>query len=60
MRGHQKERILLLSYLSTEERIPAKHPLRQDTVLAYEALKRLDKTLDELYACSGRPSIPSE
>ena len=31
-----------------------------DTITGNEALKHLDRTLDELYAASGRPSIPPE
>ena len=50
----------LFSYASIEERIPAKYPLRQIRLLANEALKGLDRTLDELYASSGHPSIPPE
>ena len=43
-----------------EERIPAKHPLRRIRSLANEALKRLDRTLEQLYASAGRPSTPPE
>ena len=60
MRGHREERIPLFSYVSIEERIPAKHPLRGIGSLANEALKRLDRTLEQLYASAGRPSIPPE
>ena len=60
MRGHQEGTISLFSYVSIEERIPAKHPLRQIRLLAHEALKRLDSRFEKLYACSGRPSIPPE
>ena len=60
MRGHQEGTISLFSYVSIEERIPAKHPLRRIRLLANEALKGLDRTFEQLYACSGRPSIPPE
>ena len=60
MRGHREERIPLFSYVSIEERIPAKHPLHGIGSLANEALKRLDRTLEQLYASAGRPSIPPE
>ena len=52
--------ISLFSCVSIEETIPAKHPLWQIRLLANEALKRLDRTLDQLYTCAGRPSIPPE
>ena len=60
LRGHQEGTISLFSYVSIEERIPAKHPLRRIRFLANEALKGLDRTFEQLYACSGRPSIPPE
>ena len=56
-RDHQEESMSLFSYVSIEERIPAKHPLRQIRLLAHQTLKRLDRTFAQLYASSGPPSI---
>jgi len=60
MRGQQERTGPLFSYISTEERIPASHPLRQVRRLADQALDRLNPTFCQLYPESGRPSIPSE
>ena len=60
MRGHQEETIALFSYVSTEERIPSKHPLRRIRSLAHEVLKHVEKRFDKLYGSAGRPSIPPE
>jgi transposase len=50
----------LLSYISTEDRIPKAHPLRQVRRLADQALNRLNPTFCRLYPEGGRPSIPPE
>ena len=50
----------LFSYISTEDRIPAIHPLRQVRRLADQALDRLNPTFCRLYPEGGRPSIPPE
>jgi len=41
MRGQQERTGPLFSYISTEERIPASHPLRQVRRMADQALDRL-------------------
>jgi transposase len=46
--------------VSTEERIPKSHPLRQVRRLADQALDRLNPTFCRLYPEGGRPSIPPE
>jgi len=60
MRGQQERTGPLFSYVSTEERIPKAHPLRQVRRLADQALDRLNPTLCRLYPEGGRPSIPPE
>lgn len=50
----------MFSYLSPEERVPAKHPLRPIRRMADEALKLLSPTFDQIYATFGRPSIAPE
>lgn len=55
MRGHPEETISLFSYVSIKERIPDKHPLRRIRLLANEALKRLDRTLEQFYASADHP-----
>lgn len=60
MRDQQERTGPLFSYISTEDRIPATHPLRQVRRLADQALDRLNPTFCQLYPEGGRPSIPPE
>jgi transposase len=60
MRGQQERTGPLFSYISTEDRIPKGHPLRQVRRLADRALDRLNPTFCRLYPEGGRPSIPPE
>ena len=50
----------MFSYVSLEERIPRDHPLRLMRAMVDEALKKLSRQFSNLYADSGRPSIPPE
>ena len=50
----------LLSYISTEDRIPATHPLRQVRRRAGQAFDRLNPNFCKIYPEGGRPSIPPE
>jgi transposase len=50
----------MFSYLSPEERVPAKHPLRPIRLMVDEVLKALSPDFDGLYSAFGRPSIPPE
>ena len=60
MRGQQDRTGPLFSYISSEDRIPKAHPLRQVRRLADQALDRLSPTFYRLYPEGGRPSIPPE
>ena len=50
----------MYSYLSPEERVRADHPLRAIRAMADEALQKMSKRFDAIYAKTGRPSIPPE
>ena len=50
----------MFSYLSPEERVPAKHPLRPIRVMVDDALKSLSPAFSRLYSAYGRPSSPPE
>jgi transposase len=50
----------MFSYLSPEERVPSKHPLRPIRLMVDEVLKALSPDFDGLYSAFGRPSIPPE
>ena len=60
MRGHLDPQASMFSYFSPEARVPATHPLRSIKGYADAALMSLHGDFDELYAASGRPSIPPE
>ena len=60
MRGQQERTGPLFSYISTEDRIPATHPLRQVRRFADQAVDRLNPHFFRLYPEGGRPSIPPE
>jgi transposase len=60
MRGADKQNGSLSSYVSLEDRIPARHPLRKVAVIVNDALMALDGEFAQLYAADGRPSIPPE
>jgi transposase len=60
MRGNQDEQDEVFSYIPLEQRVRPDHPLRRVREMADRALKELSPTLDQLYAKSGRPSIPPE
>jgi transposase len=50
----------MLSSLSTEDLIPADHPIRRIRVVVDEVLAGLDAEFDAMYAASGRRSVPPE
>jgi transposase len=50
----------MFSYMSTEERVPASHPLRRIRVMVDIVLTALSARFDQLYSTIGRPSIAPE
>ena len=60
MRGTDTQQSSMFSYLSPEERVPAKHPLRPIRLLVDDALMSLSADFSRLYSAYGRPSIPPE
>ena len=60
MRSQQERTGPLFSYTSTEDRIPASHPLRQVQRLTAQALDRLNLNFCILHPHFRRPSIPPE
>lgn len=60
MRGQVDPQASMFSYFSPESRVPAAHPLRAIKRDADAVLASLSRELDELYAETGRPSIPPE
>jgi transposase len=60
MRGEDVQQRAMYNYLSPEERVPAKHPLRAIRQITDRVLKGLSRLLARMYARLGRPSIPPE
>ena len=60
MRGEEHKQAAMFSYITLEQRIPAEHPARQIRAMVDRALADLDADFDQLYASTGRPSIPPE
>jgi transposase len=60
MRGHDTQQPKIFSYVALEERVPADHPLRAIRPLVDEVLRGLARRFEQLYARTGRPSIPPE
>lgn len=50
----------MLCLMSVEDRVPQDHPLRPIKKMADEALRELSPVFDEIYASSGRYSVPPE
>jgi len=60
MRGEQDSQVGLLTLTSPGKRVPLGHPIREIKRLVDAALRKLDGLFDQMYASTGRPSIPPE
>src|SRR5487761_796832 len=60
MRGEVNPQAMMFSYFSPESKVPTDHPLRTLKLYADKVLKGMSREFDELYAATGRPSIPPE
>ncbi|MEY2433110.1 MAG: hypothetical protein QOC92_2835 [Acidimicrobiaceae bacterium] len=60
MRGTPDPQLSMLTSLSTEELIPADHPIRRIRVVVDAVLAELDDVFDGMYAPDGRASVPPE
>jgi hypothetical protein len=60
MRGTDETTGALFSDVDLDERVPARHPLREVREIVNDALVSMDAEFDRLYAREGRPSIAPE
>ena len=60
MRGEPDPQLAMLTSLSTEDLIPADHPIRKIRVVVDTVLGELDEVFDGMYATGGRASVPPE
>jgi len=60
MRGTPDPQLAMLTTLSTEELIPADHPIRRIRRVVEDVLVELDGEFDAMYSAKGRRSVPPE
>ena len=60
MRGACEEQGRVFLYMSPEQRVAARHPLRTIRELVREVFNDLDRDFRMLYSSTGHPSIPPE
>ena len=60
MRGTPVRQLSMLSSLSTEDLIPAGHPIRKIRVVVDTVLAEMDGRFEAMYSTQGRPSVPPE
>jgi transposase len=60
MRGSPDRQLAMLTTLSTEDLVPADHPIRRIRRVVDAVLADLDEAFDAMYSAKGRPSVPPE
>ena len=60
MRGSSEQQMAMLTTLSTEDLIPADHPIRRIRKVVDAVLAELNESFAAMYPATGRPSVPPE
>lgn len=60
MRGQSSNQSSMICLISPETSVPMDHPIRALKALADAALSELSSVFEEMYATTGRPSVPPE
>ena len=60
MRGKAEIQVTMLSMVTADQLVPEDHPIRQIKPIVDNALRELSPTFTQMYAETGRPSIPPE
>lgn len=60
MRGSDPKQPVIFSYVALEDRVPKGHPLRVIRDIVDRVLEDLSRDFSQMYARTGRPSIPPE
>ena len=60
MRGKAETQVEMLSLMTADQLVPEDHPIRQIKPIVDNALRELSPTFTQMYAETGRPSIPPE
>jgi transposase len=60
LRGEPERQMAMLTTLSTEDLIPADHPIRKIRKVVDEVLAALDAEFEAMHSRIGRPSVPPE
>ena len=60
MRGKADTQVTMLTLITADQLVPEDHPIRQIKPIVDKALIELSPTFNQMYADTGRPSIPPE
>jgi transposase len=60
MRGKQEKQVTMLSLVTADQLVPEDHPIREIKPIVDNALREMSSTFSQMYAETGRPSIPPE
>ena len=60
MRGKEDSQVEMLSLITADQLVQQDHPIRQIKPIVDKALRELSPTFTQMYAETGRPSIPPE